>query len=130
MRQHIPRTQIRTRKKRTLTPLRTASLLQEKCTGTQAQDRSTAMIGKPVVLRVDDTLSVLEGRQVLLEENGYEVLTATGGKEVVQLFVSTPPSALGRRLHFQVRAHNQLLGKSGLPAESTSFISASRNFGN
>ena len=52
------------------------------------------MIGKPVVLRVDDTLSVLEGRQVLLEENGYEVLTATGGKEVVQLFVSTPPSAL------------------------------------
>ena len=52
------------------------------------------MIGKPVVLRVDDTLSVLEGRQVLLEENGYKVLTATGGKEVVQLFVSTPPSAL------------------------------------
>ena len=49
------------------------------------------MIGKPVVLRVDDTLSVLEGRQVLLEENGYEVLTATGGKEVVQLFVSTRP---------------------------------------
>jgi len=28
--------------------------------------------------------------QVLLEENGYEVLTATGGKEAVQLFVSNP----------------------------------------
>ena len=43
---------------------------------------------------MDDTLSVLEGRQVLLqvllEENGYEVLTATGGKEAVQLFVSNP----------------------------------------
>jgi len=34
---------------------------------------------------VDDTLSVLEGRQVLLEENGYEVLTATGGKEASRL---------------------------------------------
>jgi len=50
--------------------------------------------GKPAILCVDDTLSELEGRQVLLqvllEENGYEVLTATGGKEAVQLFVSNP----------------------------------------
>ncbi len=46
------------------------------------------MTGKPAILCVDDTLSVLEGRQVLLVENGYEVLTATGGKEAVQLFVS------------------------------------------
>ena len=30
-------------------------------------------------------MSVLEGRQVLLEENGYEVLTATGGKEASRL---------------------------------------------
>ncbi len=52
------------------------------------------MTGKPAILCVDDTLSELEGRQVLLqvllEENGYEVLTATGGKEAVQLFVSNP----------------------------------------
>src|SRR5205814_10268096 len=41
--------------------------------------------GKSAILCVDDTLSVLEGRQVLLEENGYEVLTATGGKEASRL---------------------------------------------
>ena len=36
---------------------------------------------KPVILCVDDTPSVLEGEKMLLEENGYRVLTATNGKE-------------------------------------------------
>jgi CheY-like chemotaxis protein len=33
---------------------------------------------------------VLEGRQILLEENGYKVLTATSGKAALQVFVSNP----------------------------------------
>jgi two-component system nitrogen regulation response regulator NtrX len=46
------------------------------------------MSWKPVVLSVDDTPSVLEGQKMLLEENGYRVLTATNGKEAVQVFTS------------------------------------------
>ena len=46
------------------------------------------MSWKPVILCVDDTPGVLEGQKVLLEENGYRVLTATNGREAVQLFVS------------------------------------------
>jgi CheY-like chemotaxis protein len=46
------------------------------------------MLGKPVILCVDDTPGVLEGRKMLLEENGYRVLTATNGKEAIQAFVS------------------------------------------
>ena len=43
---------------------------------------------KPVILCVDDTPSLLEGEKMLLEENGYRVLTATNGKEAVQVFMS------------------------------------------
>jgi CheY-like chemotaxis protein len=43
---------------------------------------------KPVILCVDDTPSILEGEKMLLEENGYRVLTATNGKEAVQAFTS------------------------------------------
>ncbi len=43
---------------------------------------------KPVILCVDDTPSVLEGEKMLLEENGYRVLTATNVKEAVQAFTS------------------------------------------
>jgi len=43
---------------------------------------------KRVILCVDDTPSVLEGEKMLLEENGYRVLTATNGKEAVQAFTS------------------------------------------
>lgn len=43
---------------------------------------------KPVILCVDDTPSVLEGEKMLLEENGYRVLTATNGEEAVQAFTS------------------------------------------
>jgi CheY-like chemotaxis protein len=43
---------------------------------------------KPVILCVDDTPSVLEGQKMLLEQNGYRVLTAKNGKEAVQVFLS------------------------------------------
>jgi CheY-like chemotaxis protein len=46
------------------------------------------MSWKPVILCVDDTPSVLEGQKMLLEENGYRVVTATNGKEAVQAFTS------------------------------------------
>jgi CheY-like chemotaxis protein len=46
------------------------------------------MVSNPVVLCVDDTPSLLEGYKMLLEENGYRVLTATGGKEAVEVFKS------------------------------------------
>ncbi len=39
------------------------------------------MTGKPLILCVDDSSNVLEGRKMLLEENGFEVLTATKGRE-------------------------------------------------
>ena len=49
---------------------------------------SAAMTRKPVILCVDDASSVLEGPEMLLEENGYQVLIAANGKEAVQAFVS------------------------------------------
>ena len=48
------------------------------------------MTGKPLILCVDDASNVLEGRKMLLEENGFEVLTATNGREALQAFVSHP----------------------------------------
>jgi CheY-like chemotaxis protein len=48
------------------------------------------MIGKPLILCADDAPCVLEGWRMLLERNGYEVLTATNGKEALQEFVSHP----------------------------------------
>ena len=47
------------------------------------------MTSKPVILCVDDTPSLLEGRKMLLEAAGYLVLTATNGKEAVKAFVSS-----------------------------------------
>ncbi len=46
------------------------------------------MSWKPIILCVDDTPSVLEGQKMLLEGNGYRVLTATNGKDAVQAFTS------------------------------------------
>ena len=46
------------------------------------------MCRKAVILCVDDTPSFLEGHKMLLEENGYRVLTATNGKEAVGIFMS------------------------------------------
>jgi CheY-like chemotaxis protein len=45
---------------------------------------------KPLILCVDDISSVLDGRQMLLEEDGYRVLTATSGKDALQVFASNP----------------------------------------
>jgi CheY-like chemotaxis protein len=46
------------------------------------------MSWKPVILCVDDTPSVLEDQRMLLEKNGYRVLTATNGTKAVQAFMS------------------------------------------
>jgi CheY-like chemotaxis protein len=43
---------------------------------------------KPTILCVDDEWSGLEGRRMLLEERGYEVLAAASGEEALQLFAS------------------------------------------
>ena len=48
------------------------------------------MAGKPLILCVDDTSNELEGRKMLLEENGFEVLTASNGIEALQAFISHP----------------------------------------
>ena len=45
---------------------------------------------KPLILCVDDTSSAREGWPMLLEENGYKVLTANSGKDAVQVFASHP----------------------------------------
>ena len=45
---------------------------------------------KPLILCADDSLKFLEGWKVLLELNGYDVLTASDGTEAFQEFVSHP----------------------------------------
>ena len=49
------------------------------------------MTRKSVILScADSASSKLEGRNLLLEENGYQVLTAANGREAVQALVSNP----------------------------------------
>ncbi len=48
------------------------------------------MAGKPLILCADDAPVVLAGWKLLLKRQGYEVLTATNGKEALQVFVSHP----------------------------------------
>src|SRR5260370_2120884 len=43
---------------------------------------------KPTILCIDDHRNGLIGRKMLLEQNGYEVLEATGGDEGLKLFRS------------------------------------------
>ncbi len=43
---------------------------------------------KPTILCIDDHRNGLIGRKMLLEENGYEVLEASGGDEGLKLFRS------------------------------------------
>ncbi len=50
----------------------------------------SAMPRRPLVLCVDDQWNGLEGRKMLLEESGLQVLIATGGAEALQLFASNP----------------------------------------
>jgi CheY-like chemotaxis protein len=49
-----------------------------------------AMAGKPLILCVDDAWNELEDQKMLLEENGFEVLTASNGIDALQAFVSHP----------------------------------------
>jgi CheY-like chemotaxis protein len=46
------------------------------------------MSWKPTILCVDDTPGILEGWKMLLEENGYRILTATNGKQAVEVFMT------------------------------------------
>ena len=49
------------------------------------------MTGKPVILSCADNASnKLESRKILLEENGYQVLTAANGEDAVQALVANP----------------------------------------
>src|ERR1700724_3423879 len=43
---------------------------------------------KPTILCIDDHWNGLIGRKMLLEQNGYEVLEASGGDEGLKLFLS------------------------------------------
>jgi CheY-like chemotaxis protein len=45
---------------------------------------------RPVILCVDDEWNGLEGRRMLLEQRGYEVLVATSGEEALQVLASHP----------------------------------------
>lgn len=45
---------------------------------------------KPVILYADDYVNILEAWKEFLQQNGYEVLTATDGMEAVQAFRSHP----------------------------------------
>jgi CheY-like chemotaxis protein len=48
----------------------------------------------PIILCIDDHLSGLVGRQALLEQCGYRVLPASGGREGLDLFKKNPVSAV------------------------------------
>ena len=48
------------------------------------------MTKRPVILCVDDEWNGLEGRRMLFEGRGYNVLVAAGGEEALQLFASHP----------------------------------------
>ena len=49
---------------------------------------------KARILCIDDHLNGLIGRKMFLENNGYEVLEATGGDEGLKLFQSHPVDAV------------------------------------
>jgi CheY-like chemotaxis protein len=48
------------------------------------------MRNKPQILCVDDEWNGLEGRKMLFEQHGYDVLVATSGTEALQLFAANP----------------------------------------
>ena len=49
---------------------------------------------KATILCIDDHWNGLIGRKILLENNGYKVLEATGGDEGMKLFLSHPVDAV------------------------------------
>jgi CheY-like chemotaxis protein len=64
------------------TPLRNNSLVGTGSVETVMSER------KATILCIDDHWNGLLGRKILLEDNGYEVLEATGGDEGLKLFLS------------------------------------------
>jgi CheY-like chemotaxis protein len=48
------------------------------------------MAKRPLILCIDDEGNGLEGRKMLLEENGCNVLASTSGVEALQLFACHP----------------------------------------
>jgi CheY-like chemotaxis protein len=49
---------------------------------------------KPIILCVDDQESGLIARKLLLEAEGYEILTASDGRSGLQAFISQPVDAV------------------------------------
>jgi len=75
---------------------------------------------KPLVLCVDDEWNGLEGRQMLLEKAGCEVLVATGGTDALQLFASHPVDLVLLDYHMpgmngDVVAEHMKAGRSDVP---------------
>ena len=52
------------------------------------------LLPKATILCIDDHWNGLIGRKMLLEQNGYRVLEATGGLEGLELFLSHPVDAV------------------------------------
>ncbi len=60
-----------------------------------SSDNSGALEDRKIVLLcVDDEPLGLEVRKVMLQRQGYEVLTATSGREALRLFSANPVSAV------------------------------------
>ena len=62
------------------------------------------LLPKATILCIDDHWNGLIGRKMLLEQNGYRVLEATGGLEGLELFLSHPVDAVV--LDYQVQDMN------------------------
>ena len=79
---------------------------------------------KPLILCVGDSSSVLKGRQMLLEEDGYRVLTATSGKDALQVFASNPVDLVLFDQAFDVT--DEVLQKldEQMPALTVNFVAA------
>jgi DNA-binding response OmpR family regulator len=95
---------------------------------------------RPVILCIDDYENALVGRQMLLEEEGYEVLTAADGRNGLQLFMSYPvdevildyemPGLMGDETAVQMKRLKQnvpillLSGDSWLPEDKLKPVDA------
>ena len=51
-------------------------------------------LGDNMILCIDDELAGLEIRKLLLQSQGYNVLTAPGGREGLELFMANPVEAV------------------------------------
>jgi CheY-like chemotaxis protein len=74
---------------------------------------------RPVILCIDDYESALVGRQMLLEEEGYEVLTAADGRRepFEAALLEYDPSKLPERIAVALEAiHRRLLQLRGTPS--------------